>query len=121
MLKGEYKNILFEIFGVLEFSDTEKEEALQTFKNKLALELLKSIQEELPQDQQDWLSKGSQDMNDPVFSEIQKTIQEMYSQEQLYEKSKPLFKKLLLDYVEFMSDSLDSGSADKLKEIVNNI
>ena len=121
MLKGEYKNILMEIFGVLGFSDTEKEKALQTFKKKLAFELLKSIQGELPQNQKDWLVKESQDMNDPIFSEIQRTIQEMYSQETLYDKSKPLFKKLVSDYVEFMSEGLDPESMAKLKEIVNNI
>jgi len=27
-MKGEYKNTLFEVFGVLGFSDTEKEEVL---------------------------------------------------------------------------------------------
>lgn len=116
-MKGEYKNILFEVFGVLGFSDTEKEEALQTFKKKLAFELLKSIQGELPQDQQDWLAKENQDMNDPVFSEIQKTIEGMYNQEVLYDKSKPIFKKLVSDYVEFMSDGLDPESTAKLKEV----
>lgn len=120
-MKGEYKNILLEIFSVLGFSDNEKEEALQTFKKKLAFELLKSVQGELPQNQQDWLANGSKNTNDPIFSEIQKTIQEMYSQEVLYEKSKPLFKKLISDYVEFMSDGLDLESITKLKEIVNHI
>ena len=120
-MKGEYKNILLEIFGVLGFSDSEKQEALQTFKKKLAFELLKSIQGELPQSQQDWLAKESQDMNDPVFSEIQKTIQEMYSQEVLYEKTKPMFKKLVSDYVDFMSEGLEHESTAKLKEIVSNI
>ena len=121
MLKGEYKNILFEIFGILGFSDIEKQEALQTFKRKLAFELLKSIQGELPQNQQDWLTQKSQDMHDPIFSEIQKTIQEMYSQEVLYDKTKPLFKKLVSDYVEFMSQGLEPESTAKLKEIVNNL
>ncbi len=121
MLKGEYKNTLFNIFGVLGFSDTEKEEALQTFKKKLAFELLKSIQGELPQEQQDWLANGGGDMNDPVFLEIQKTIQEMYSQEVLYDKTKPLFRKLVSDYVEFMSEDLDPESTAKLKEILNNL
>ena len=110
-----------EVFGVLGFSDTEKEEALQTFKKKLSFELLKSIQGELPQDQQDWLVKVGQDMNDSIFSEIQKTIQETHSQEELYEKSKPLFKKLVSDYVEFMSEGLDPESVAKLKTILNNL
>ncbi len=121
LMKGEYKNILFDIFSVLGFSDTEKEEALQTFKKKLAFELLKSIQGELPQNQQDWLAKDGQDMNDPVFSEIQKTIQGMYNQEVLYDKSKPLFKKLVSDYVEFMANGLEAESTAKLKEILNNL
>lgn len=121
MPKGEYKNILLEIFGVLGFSDIEKEEALKTFQKKLAFELLKSIQGELSQDQQDWLANGGKDMADPVFSEIQKTIGEMYSEDVLHDKSKPLFKKLLSDYVEFMSEGLEPESVAKLKEIVNNI
>lgn len=121
MINSEYKNILFDIFGVLGFSDNEKEGALQVFKKKLAFELLKSIQRELSQDQQDWIATGSQDTNDPIFSELQKTIQEKYSQEVLYEKSKPMFKKLVSDYVEFMSEGLDSESTAKLKEIVNNL
>lgn len=110
-----------DIFGVLGFSDTEKEEALQTFKKKLAWELLKSIQGELPNNQQDWLVNEGKDMNDPMFSEIQKTIQGMYGQEVLYEKSKPLFKKLVSDYVEFMSEGLEPDSVAKLKDIVNNL
>ena len=109
------------IFGVLGFSDAEKNEALQTFKKKLAFELLKSIQGELPQDQQDWIATGNKDMNDPIFSEIQKTIQEIYSQETLYDKSKPIFKKLVSDYVEFMAKGLDLESAAKLKKVVNNL
>ena len=121
MLKGEYKNILLEIFVVLGFSDTEKEEALQTFKKKLAFELLKSVQGELPQGQQDWIVNGGQDMNDPMFAEIKKNIQEMYSQESLYEKSKSVFKKIVSDYTEFMSDGLDSESVGKLNEILNKI
>ncbi len=121
MLKGEYKNILIEIFGVLGFSDTEKEEALQTFKKKLAFELLNSVKGEFSQDQQDWLAKENQDMNDPMFAEVQKTIQEMYTQEVLYEKTKPVFKRLVLDYVEFMSEGLDPESTAKLKGIVNKL
>ena len=110
-----------DIFGVLEFSDTEKEEALLTFKKKLAFEFLKSIQGELPQNQQDWLAKESHDLNDPIFSETQKTIREMYDQEAVYEKSKPIFKKIVSDYVEFMSDGLDSESSAKLKEVVSSL
>ena len=75
----------------------------------------------MPKHQQDWLAKQSQDMNNPIFSEIQKTIQEMYSREVLYEKTKPIFKKLVSDYIEFMSEGLDPESATKLKEIINNL
>ena len=120
-MRGEYKNILFEIFEVLEFSDAEKEEATQTFKKKLAFELLKSIQGELPQNQQDWLVSGGQDTSDPMFQEVQKTIQEMYGEEVLHGKSKPLFRKLVSDYVEFMADGLEPESVAKLEEVVNNL
>ncbi len=120
-MKGEYKNILLEIFDVLGFSSSEKESALETFKKKLSFELLKSVQSELSQEQQEWLSQAAPDMNDPMLAEIRKTIQEKYSQEVLYEKSKPFFRALVLDYIQFMSDGLDEGSAAKLQEISSQI
>lgn len=120
-MKGEYKNILTDVFGVLGFSNAEKEEALQTFKKKLAFELLNSIKGELPQEQQDWLANGNGDMNDPIFLKVQKTIQGMYGQEILYEKSKPLFRALVLDYIQFMSDGLGERSVTKLREIAEKL
>ncbi|MBI2674792.1 MAG: hypothetical protein HYX22_03625 [Candidatus Yanofskybacteria bacterium] len=121
MIKGEYKRVLFDIFDVLEFMQSEKEEALETFKKKLAFELLESVKGELPQDQQGWLSQAAPDMGDPKFVEIQNTIKGMYTNEQLYEKSKPIFKKLLEDYVAFMSQGISIEEVAKLKEIAGAI
>jgi len=125
-MKGEYKNILFDIFDVLGFSDAEKEKALGAFKKKLAFGLLNSIKGELPQDQREWLNQASlsagwagPDVQDPKFSEIQETIKNKYTKEQLYERTKPLFKKLLDDYVNFMSQGLSAEESSRLKEVAS--
>ena len=117
MIKGEFKKVLFDIFDVLDFSDAEKEKALETFKKKLAFELLKEVQGELPQDQQEWLSQANPDIQDQKFNEIQEIIKNKYTKEQLYERTKPLFKKLLEDYVAFMSQGISIEEAAKLREI----
>jgi len=116
-MKGEFKKILFDTFGVLGFTEFEKEEALETFKKKLAFELLKSIQSELPQDQQEWLGQTNPDMQDPKFNEIQEIIKNKYTKEQLYERTTPIFKNLLEDYVNFMSQDLEPDTTSRLKEI----
>jgi len=120
-MKGEFKKVLFDIFDVLDFSDAEKEKALETFKKKLAFELLKSVQGELSQDQQEWLSQANPDIQDPKFKEIQETIKNKYTKDQLYERTKLLFKKSLEDYVGFMSQDLGAEETTKLREIVGAI
>lgn len=118
MIKGEYKNILFEMFDVLGFSGEEKEKALETFKKKLAFELLKEVQGELPQDQKEWLRQPAPDMGDPKFAEIQNAIKSMYTSGQLHERAKPIFRKLLEDYVNFMSQDLNAEEISKLNGLL---
>ena len=53
--------------------------------------------------------------------EIQETIKTMYSEEQLYEKSKPVFKSILDEYINFMSKDLSFSDSSKLKEIAEKL
>jgi len=116
-MKGEYKKILFDIFSVLEFTDSEKEKALETFKKKLAFELLNSIKSQLSQDQQDWLNRPAPDVQDVKFAEIQQTVKSMHTEEEWQKITKPIFKNILEDYVAFMSQDLESDKVSRLKEI----
>ena len=125
MQKREFKKILFEIFDILEFSEEEKQEALESFKKKLANDLFDSVKRELPQEQQSWIKDhmNSANSRDPKIAEIQNTIKNLYPQEVLYEKSRAVFKKILEEYINFMSRELDLGQEKtaRLREIAEKL
>lgn len=122
MTKGEFKQILFEVFGVLGFSDAEKEKALESFKRKLAAELLNSVKDKLPAEQQEWIngqSGGSElKQDDPKFIEIQQTVKDLYSEDELYQKSKEIFRKILQEYIQFMFSGLEPDKTSKLNDLL---
>jgi len=123
MVSEEYKQILFKIFELLSFSEGEKFTALETFKRKLSSEVLLSIQAELPKDQQDWLRENISSANtqEPMIAEIGKFVHDKYTKEELHEKARPLFKKVLEDYIAFMSQGLEAEKTEKLKMVVENL
>ncbi len=112
--------MLFEIFDILEFSDSEKNAALESFKKKLANELLKSIQGELPKDQQEWVKQQTPNSgaNDQKALEIKDLIKNRYPEKELFAKSRPVFKRLLEDYAKFMSQDLSQEKTGQLKDLV---
>ena len=116
MIHGAYKKKLLAVFDVLGFSESEKNKALESFKRKLAFELLKSIEPQLPPDQQEWMRQAAPNIQEPKFKEIQQTIASMYSEEELYQRSQPIFKTMLDDYIVFMSRGLDPGVVDRLNQ-----
>ena len=122
MQKGEFKKILFETFDVLEFSEEEKQEALESFKKKLANVLLNSVRGELPDEQQSWIKDHmtSASSGDSKIAEIQNSIRALYSLGALHEQSRTAFKKILKEYIDFMSKNLDlkQEQTAKLREIV---
>ena len=96
---------------------------MESFKKRLAKELLHLLLNELTEDQREWIKiqqqqKSSPDTDDPKILEIQNTIKGLYSKEELHAKSRPLFKKILEDYVKFMSEDLDERKTTQLKKIV---
>src|SRR3989344_8887460 len=99
VIKGEYKKILSEIFDVLGYFEHEKEMALGGFKKKFANEMLKELHSILSEDQKRWLTQviavKEYDKSDPNFIGIQKTIDSTYTPEELYQKSRPIFKKII--------------------------
>ena len=119
-MKGEYQKILYDIFAVLEFSDEEKAHALESIKKKLAYDLLMSLKGELPGEQQKWLDDNlkTADSSDPKVVEIQDTIQNTHSLDELREKSHNVFKQILVDYVTFMSRDLSYEKQSQLNAIV---
>ena len=125
MQKGVYKKILFEIFDVLEFSETEKQEALEGFKKKIAVSLLASAKKELSKGHQDWIENHAASVNprDPKVAEIRDEIKSLYPKEEWYEKSRVSFKKILEEYVDFMSRdlNLDESKTAQLRKIIESV
>ena len=124
MIKGEYKRILWEIFDVLGFFEHEKEKALEGFKKKFANEVLMEIRGCLSDEQRDWIAgvaiEKKYDKTDPKIAEIQKVIDLTYPKEKMDEVSESVFKKILISYVNFMSQKVDPEKGEKLKKIAEN-
>lgn len=124
MIKGEYKRILWEIFEILGFFEHEKEKALEGFKKKFASQLLMEIRDCLSEEQKNWIAQVATskqyDKNDPKVTEIQITIDSVFSSEKMDELSRAVFKKILASYVNFMSQKVNVEKSEKLKKIAEN-
>lgn len=123
MIKEEFKQILLGVFDVLGFSEAEKTKALEDFKKKLAFELMNLLKGELSSEQQEWIenqvNRGIEvGQSNSQIAEIQQTIQGLYSEEELYQKSKEIFRKMLQEYIQFMSSGLEADSVSKLDDLL---
>ena len=121
---GEYKKILFEIFDVLGLSQDEKIGATDIFKKKLAAELLATIKPQLSSEYQQWIAdhlREQPNASNPKALEIKNKIAEMFPEKEFASMSRGAFKKLVQDYVNFMSEGLSSEKAAKIQEIVDGI
>jgi len=122
MIKGEYKKVLWEIFDVLGFFESEKEKALEGFKKKFANQLLMEIRDCMSDEQRKWIAQVATskqyNKNDPKIAELQKVIDASYPKEKMDEVSKRVFKKILESYVGFMSQKVDSEKSEKLNQIL---
>lgn len=127
MEKGEFKRILFEVFDELSFTEQEKQAALESFKKKLAGSLFEAVRGALSEEESAWvLSHADSGLFDPAdskVSEIRESIKELYAEEALQERSRQLFKKIVVDYVDFMSRELglDQGKRGRLEKIAESI
>lgn len=127
MEKGEFKRILFEIFDELGFLEQEKQAALGSFKKKLAGSLFEAVRGALSEEEKEWvLSHADSGLFDPAdskVSEIRESIKGLYTEEALQEKSRQLFKKIVVGYVDFMSRELGlgQGKRGRLEKIAESI
>ncbi len=123
-MTGEYTKTLFQIFDVLGLSDDEKPRALDIFKKKVAAEVLRIVQGQLPEEQQSWIAGHLQfqpDPADPKVLEIKNKIGELFSETQLSDITRIAFKKLVKEYIDFMSDGLDADRVSKINAIAEGI
>ena len=122
MVRGEYKKVLWEVFGVLDFFEHEKERALEGFKKKFANALLMEIRDCMSDEQKQWIAKVATDKqydkSDPKVVEIQQAIDSTYSKEEFNKVSREVFKKILSSYVNFMSQKMPEKSS-KLNGILS--
>ena len=122
-MKGEYKKVLYDIFDVLELPEEDRSHALESVKKKFANDFLVSMQGDLPHAQQKWLEQNikTASANDPKVIEIQDTIQNMHSLDELRIMSHKVFKEILENYVDFMSKSLSNEKQSQLNDIVDKL
>ena len=121
MIQGEFKKVLEEIFHVLEFTEAEQIRAIEGFKKRLAFETLKAIQGKLPEDQKEWLNSGDAKMANPQNPEIlkiQETIKSLFSEEEMYNITRPILKNLMQKYIDLMSRNASAEKVSQMKEIV---
>lgn len=122
MIKGEHKRILWEIFDVLLFFESERQRALDGFKRKFAIEILKELEKSFEQHHREWIvevtASKQYDRSHPYVAEIQKTIDSAYPREKIDELSRAVFKKILTSYVDFMVQKVDPEKGEKLIKIM---
>ncbi len=118
-----FGEVLEEVFSILELTEEEKKQAAETFKKRLAFNVLRSVQSELPLEQRDWIDQNSSNTttaDNQKLTEIRSAISELYTPEELFEKSKPIFRSLLEDYIKFMSPDLSEEEVSQLNAVVAN-
>lgn len=122
MIQGEFKKILFEMFDVLGFFDDEKSSALEWFKKKFAVELLNEFKENLSEDQRNWLIqamlKDEFDKNDPTMVQVQEIINSYADKEEFNQITRKVFKKILTDYTNFMTQKVGPEKGEKLAQLL---
>ena len=118
-----YKQILLDIFDALEFSDQEKADALDDFQGELAGALLDKTQDALSQEQVSWLKANGSSLsgNEPELDEIRSAIAEKYSTDDLKALSAPLFKGIVTEYIDYMSQGEDDELKEKLRAIASRL
>ena len=74
-------------------------------------------------DEQKWLAENikSTDPTNPKVAEIKNKIAELFSENDLYDRSRIVFKKIVSNYVDFMSQGLEEEKVRKMKEIVSRV
>ena len=120
----EAKKVLADIFDVLGFSDSEKKEAMLDFQKKVAAEILRSVQDKLPQEQRDFIVKGGVALNDPqnpMVGVVRETLKGLYSVEEYRAKGKEILYKLLPVYADYMGQDLSEEGKMRLKNIVGKL
>jgi hypothetical protein len=120
----ETKKVLAELFDALGFSADEKGKALLDFQKKVAAEILRSVQDKLPQEQRDFITKGgaaSNDPSNPMVNTMRETLKGLYSVEEYRAKAKEILRKLLPVYTDYMAQGMSEEGASRLKRIVQKL
>lgn len=125
MTKGNYKMVLLAIFDILQFSDEEKNQALDDFKKKLAAELMDETKNSLPKSQQEWIlnNSASAKRNDPAVKEVQEAIAKHYPAEIMRLKIEQTFRRILKEYIDFISRDLrlDQQTLARLENVIRQV
>ncbi len=120
----ETKEILLELFSILGFSDEEKKSALTDFQKKLAMELLRMVQDELPEEYREFVATEGAKITDPghpMVLKIQIELKKLHTMDEYFEMSRGILKKLLPDYIRHMSEGLSAEKIELLENCLKKI
>ena len=119
MVHGEYGKTLEEVFGVLQLSEAEKKGNIDFFKRRLANELWLDVKKDM-KNVPAWAEELQvmADTSDPRLMELKKRVEAEFSRSELTKRSRPLFKKILREYITPISLGLEPNAIARLEEII---
>lgn len=119
----ESKNVLLQIFAVLGFSEEENKKALLDFQKKIASELLRSVQGELPRKYREFIAKEGPAVTDashPMVVEIRNALRSMHGDEEYRAMGKAILKQLLPGYADYMAKGLSEEKSALLRKLLKD-
>jgi len=109
-------------FDILGYPDAERVRVRELFKRRIAFELLKKVQGELPEEQRAFLESAAPmvaDANHPMVAEMSKTLQSLHTIEEYDEMTEPIMKELVREYVSrAIRDGASAETADRLENLL---
>jgi vacuolar-type H+-ATPase subunit H len=123
-MNEKLKKLLLDIFAVLEFSEEEKKIALLDFEKKVAAEILRSVQDELPANYREYIERNmskADNAADPMVGKIREELRRLHSKEEYQKMGGEILNRLLPKYIEYMGTGLSAEKQQLLEEKIRNL
>ncbi len=118
------EQILEELFAILGLSEGEKERMRFLFNKRIAFDLLKKIESELPEEYRTFIDSEAARITDPTHPmalKIGEYANRLHTREEYDTMTNDIMKKLLPEYVSRASDGLNADIAMRLEECLKKI
>jgi hypothetical protein len=118
------EQILEEVFAILGLSEEEKERMRFLFNKRIAFDLLRKIESELPEEYQMFINSEAAHITDPAHPMVLKIAEyaeHLHTREEYETMTKDILRKLLPEYVSHASDGLNTDITVRLEECIKKI